>query len=271
MRYVIYQPPPELRNLVRDFWILEYNQESSRCMDYSLFADCLSNLVVQYKGDAFLVENGGQYDKTPLGHFSGQFNKAVQMKSRGVFGMIGAYLYPKAVSQILKLKPEEVTNCNLDLRTLFGSESELLQEQINEAGNDEDRLQILGAFLDSKAQKRNSALDAIDVVVHKVLSKKGAISVMDLAGFAGYSIRQLERTFRSHTGFTPKYFSRIVRFQQAMKSYDNSEVKSLSELAYHSGYSDQAHFIREFKEFSGMKPRLYFKELKEVASSFVQI
>ncbi|MEM7381305.1 MAG: helix-turn-helix transcriptional regulator, partial [Bacteroidota bacterium] len=154
---------------------------------------------------------------------------------------------------------------------LFGSESELLQEQINEANSDDDRLRILGAFLYHKAQKRNSALDVIDIVVQKVLSKKGAISVLDLAGFAGYSTRQLERGFRSRTGFNPKYFSRIVRFQQAMKSYDTREVKNLSELAYHSGYADQAHFIREFQEFSGMKPRLYFKELKEVASSFVQI
>jgi len=71
------------------------------------------------------------------------------------------------------------------------------------------------------------------------------------------SERQFERQFRKFSGFSPKLFSRIVRFQSALTQYGNNE-KSLTEIALETGYYDQSHFIHDFKEFSGYHPKQYF-------------
>ena len=38
----------------------------------------------------------------------------------------------------------------------------------------------------------------------------------------------------------------------------NKEFTSLTDLAYENEYFDQAHFIKEFKEFTGLTPKDFF-------------
>ncbi|TXJ23716.1 MAG: AraC family transcriptional regulator [Chitinophagaceae bacterium] len=71
------------------------------------------------------------------------------------------------------------------------------------------------------------------------------------------STRQFERNFKEFAGFSPKLYSRIIRFQSAIEQYGQTG-KSLTEIAYDCGYYDQSHFIHDFKEFSGLHPRHYF-------------
>jgi transcriptional regulator GlxA family with amidase domain len=71
--------------------------------------------------------------------------------------------------------------------------------------------------------------------------------------------RQLERNFLVATGLTPKLLTRIVRFQNTLNRIENSSDPSLTGIAYASGFYDQSHFIKDFKEFSGFNPREYIK------------
>ncbi len=69
--------------------------------------------------------------------------------------------------------------------------------------------------------------------------------------------RQFERRFKEYSGFSPKLFSRITRFQSSLDSFGNKD-KSLTDIAYDCDYYDQSHFINDFKEFSGYHPSQYF-------------
>ena len=271
MRYLTFLPPPELKDLVKAFWILEHESEARNVMEYSLFAVGLPNLVFQYRGPRFLVTKNDRTERAPLSHYSGQCSRPTHMSTAGSFGLIGAYVYPSATSEVFNLEAKEVTDCDIDLNTLFGTLGDLLEERIFNTKNDQERVRILAHFLLERYNKRSHRPAVIKEVVKEVLRTRGQKSVQDLAVFSGYSIRQLERTFKQATGFSPKYFSRITRFQHTMKLFGANFDGNLGTLAYDGGYADQAHFIREFSEFSGMSPKVYFKELNEVASSFVQL
>ncbi|MFY0592469.1 DUF6597 domain-containing transcriptional factor [Roseivirga sp.] len=65
--------------------------------------------------------------------------------------------------------------------------------------------------------------------------------------------------FKKHCGYTPKVFHRICRFNEILKQLGNKEEISWSQIAYEYDYSDQSHFIREFKEFSGFSPEEFIK------------
>lgn len=60
--------------------------------------------------------------------------------------------------------------------------------------------------------------------------------------------------FKKFVGLTPKYYQRIMRFTQLMKRIQNNERLNWSDIAYDCGFTDQPHFIREFKHFSGFNP-----------------
>jgi AraC-like DNA-binding protein len=63
--------------------------------------------------------------------------------------------------------------------------------------------------------------------------------------------------FRDETGFTPKVFCRIRRFQQALGRMENRKSVEWANVALDCGYFDQAHFIHDFRAFSGINPSSY--------------
>jgi len=92
-----------------------------------------------------------------------------------------------------------------------------------------------------------------------VIQRKGVVDISAMHYESGLSVKQFERRFKAITGFPPKYFARISRFQAVKDSYALGQFASMTSLAYSGNYYDQSHFNREFKEFSGVQPLQYFK------------
>ena len=55
-----------------------------------------------------------------------------------------------------------------------------------------------------------------------------------------------------------KKLAKTIRIQTTLKILLNDEISSLTDLAYENEYFDQAHFIKEFKEFTGLTPKEFF-------------
>ena len=79
--------------------------------------------------------------------------------------------------------------------------------------------------------------------------------------------RQLERKFIKQIGISPKQLCKVIRLQTALKMMLNQQGESLVEIAYNSSYFDQAHFIKDFREFTGITPKEFFGDEKMALSS----
>ncbi len=84
-------------------------------------------------------------------------------------------------------------------------------------------------------------------------------------GETGYSHRRFIELFRRAIGLSPKLYCRVLRFQSALERLAGRATHSLADLALAAGYSDQAHFNREFREFTGMPPSEYREAAPERA------
>lgn len=71
------------------------------------------------------------------------------------------------------------------------------------------------------------------------------------------SQKSLIDQFKKYVGLTPKYYQRILRFNDLLKRIQNKDRVSWSDIAYECGYFDQSHFIKEFRHFSGFNPGEY--------------
>lgn len=92
-------------------------------------------------------------------------------------------------------------------------------------------------------------------VVEAINLSNGALRIRELADSLHYSERHLSRIFLGYMGISPKSFARIVRFQGALNAIMNSPDVSLCRCLLEFGYSDQAHFQREFKQYTGITPK----------------
>ena len=90
-----------------------------------------------------------------------------------------------------------------------------------------------------------------------ILQKFGVLNVeKDLD--TGISPRQLRRLFEFYVGTTPKTFSKVVRFQNILRAKPSRQSLKQNKLFFDVGYYDQAHFIKEFKNFYGVTPSKAF-------------
>jgi transcriptional regulator GlxA family with amidase domain len=74
-----------------------------------------------------------------------------------------------------------------------------------------------------------------------------------LARYVGVSARQLERTFSSEVGMSPMRMHRIMRLNYGRWMIDN-RVDRITQIALDCGFSDAAHFSREFRSHFGVTP-----------------
>jgi AraC-like DNA-binding protein len=62
---------------------------------------------------------------------------------------------------------------------------------------------------------------------------------------------------------------RIIRLQETLKMLLNQQAGNLTEIAYDNDYFDQSHFIKDFKEFTGVSPKEFYKDSTLALSSVI--
>lgn len=95
-----------------------------------------------------------------------------------------------------------------------------------------------------------------------LIRSSGKITVEEIAEDTGYTVRYISKSFRTGTGLSPKQFARIVRFQTAISALNDPMGRSLTEISADLGYYDQSHFVREFKDYTGLTPKNYQHQLE---------
>ena len=266
--YYTIPPPKHLAAYVRSFWVFEMKRTNSEPYIYRSMADGCTEMIFHYKGvfEELDTAAGGLQSHALL---HGQSQQHRRFVTKDDFGIFGVYLYPYAIPAIFNMPANALSNEMPDLRTLLGAEGKELGEQMMIAPNNKMRTDILIAFIEKSLVKHNVAYTDIHRSVLHVIAKKGLVNVQQLANDYCLSERQFQRKFKELSGFSPKMYSRITRFQHVMDSYGNLQ-RSLTDLAYDCGYYDQSHFIQDFKQFSGYTPAQYFNgspegiEYKEV-------
>ena len=108
-----------------------------------------------------------------------------------------------------------------------------------------------GGFCQSQKEQKLA-----NEVVQLIWSNRGALRIKNLEQETLYSARRLQEVVTRQVGIGPKQLCRQTRFQNALKliTSPKAEVYTQAEAAQILGYSDQAHYNREFKEFSGVSP-----------------
>ena len=91
--------------------------------------------------------------------------------------------------------------------------------------------------------------------------KPQTVTVSELAARTGYSCRHISRIFTEYFGYSPKTFCRLLRFHHTLYEIFQDPHRNNSEFITQIGYSDQAHFQREFKTFMGETPRRFGRRL----------
>ena len=153
----------------------------------------------------------------------------------------------------------ELNNHVIALDDLLGARIERLREQLLEARSPLLYFDILEAFFLQLGRTRMVVNPFIEHAVNLINSRMVPPTVRYLAGRLGYSHKHLISIFEQHIGIRPKRFARVMRFQKAVHLMERGAPRSWASMAQAFGFYDQAHFINEFRAFSGLTPGRYLQ------------
>jgi len=101
--------------------------------------------------------------------------------------------------------------------------------------------------------------DPVARQANRLRQLRGNVAIQELADAAGLSLRHFQRRFRALTGINPKYYARICRIGHVVHRKELEPEASWTTLALEAGYSDQPHFIHDFKELTGTLPSEFLR------------
>lgn len=177
--------------------------------------------------------------------------KDVQMRKGS--GVIAVCFYPGMAYRFIQIPMHALSDTTAALSDIWGCIATQLEDEIAESSSNELRVSLLQKYLFKKLG--NDKNDShIAHCLRQVQLSAGSITVGKLVNDTGLSQRHLSRKFQEYVGLSPKEYLRVSRFILSLVHLKSYPVFSLTEIACKSGYYDQAHFIRDYKDYTGYAP-----------------
>lgn len=220
--------------------------------------------VIWGLADPFEVSSGGATHRLGEAWLIGPRTEYLVNRPLGVTHVLGAVLQPWGCYALLGVPADEIVRATLDLESVLGREIARWRELLWETACPRESLDLLERLLIARCRLSDPPPRRV-VGAARAMGDPGH-RVGDLAREMGISRQRLHALFRQHVGLPPKAFSRISRFNRALELMVTPGGPSLDQVAYECGYSDQAHFTRDFRAFSGESPSGFFTLRREVGA-----
>lgn len=266
MFYDRIEPDSTLTNLIDCYWVIESNDRTPR--QQKIIPDGFPEIIFHYRAP-YQINLSGEWEIQSPKLFSGQIRNHFLLENTGSSGMIGIKFKPAGITQLFGIDMQDFTDKVVDLDVVLEPEFHFISEMLLSPTPYFEKVDLLNQFFTKKKadDSRNSQL--IEQALELIFRENGVIWVSDLISALDVGERKLERLFNKYVGLSPKFYSRIIRFNYIFQLIQIKKL-SWSEVAQLSGYYDQSHFISNFQEFSGEEPSTYFFEDENMANFFLK-
>jgi AraC-like DNA-binding protein len=256
VKHTVLEPMAVLRPFIKRFEVTQYLTKRQ----HTLLPD--TSLVACFRLDGMAIRH-------EAGILPAAFLSGLQNRARTLTRMAGSCVLLTTFTDVgaaafLREPLDLLFNTMMPLGNLLQrSQLQEVHEQLVDARDHARRKEILERFL--LGRLRSEAPDSVaTAAAARIKERHGAVRMEELARDAGLSLSALERRFRKMVGASPRKFASIVRLRHVLRLRNGAGT--LTEIAYQAGYSDQAHFIKDFRNFTGLAPQSFFQRFRQ--SSF---
>lgn len=267
MQYREFKPAPALSGYVECFWLLQ-GEAAPAAAPERLLPDGCVELILNLGARFREFDATGRSALQPACLVVGQMTCPVRVAPTGAVELLGIRFAPGGTLPFLPVAPGELTDRVTPLDAITTALERELTEALETADAWRARLARLEATLIRRLYAANLR-NTLQPALTQLLKSGGQISVDRLAADCGLSMRQLERRFVREVGLGPKLLSRILRFQQVFRAVE-SESTDWADVAVACGYYDQAHLIRDFRQFAGQTPAVLFDDFSQLTELFTR-
>jgi AraC-like DNA-binding protein len=264
MRYREHAPHDCLRDRVKCFWSLERDYGAADAHE-EVVPDACVELILNFGSPYVLCEEDRPEREMPAVFVVGLQRRPLRFRCDGTVKLVAARFHAWGALPFLE-----------------GDERAALavspaSDQRRREGVDAIRARVLADDFDGAVARLeemlierllSASIDArrLQAAAMTLQREKGQVRIADLAERCFLSVRQVQRHVRDTTGVSPKTLARAIRFDSARERLMFAPDTQLTALAHECGYADQAHLVREFREFAGKTPGAFAAEMRALQS-----
>jgi AraC-like DNA-binding protein len=169
-------------------------------------------------------------------------------------------LTPLGARALLGLPAGALAYMVVGLEDVFGRAAIGLVDRLVTSPGWRERFAVLDEVLVRRLQEGRRPPSEVSRAWERLVSTDGAVEATALAADVGYSRRHLGELFRRELGLSPKVAGRVLRFERSRRLLEQPGRPGLATVAARSGYYDQAHLTREWREIAGCTPTTWMAE-----------
>lgn len=234
MEYREYPPCEALRPFIQCYWTLRGHTRDPQ--PQFVFPDGHMEIIFHLADPFALVGDDGVARQQGGTLIAGQIWEPVLLKQSRSADVVAIRFQPGGAASFVRLPQQEIAGKIANLEDFWGRSARQMRDALGEACPAEMRIRVLENYLMAMRPREPVSLGVL-------------------------SQRQYRRRFEETVGLPPKLHQRIRRFQSALALLGQ---KPIAEVALECGYYDQAHLIRDFKQFSGLTPTVWLRGQQNV-------
>jgi AraC-like DNA-binding protein len=257
-------PSPTLAPFIRCLWHLSGPATAAREAQPIVPDGCVE--IVLNLADPFVRVNGGRHVQ-PIAMLVGQHSGPVVVIPTGAIDVWGVRFHPWSAAVCLETPMDELRESTVELeevlrRRVVGE----LRDRLGDVSADHVLISALERWLARQPPPERGTRAAVELI-----TRRGPVpSVRGMSAQLGRSTRWVQRTFRDSVGLTPKMLSRISRVQRAMRAATSQPSRPWSAIAADTGYFDQSHLVRDFRQIVGCTPSAFAARDRSITDAFIE-
>ncbi|MGD1846699.1 MAG: DUF6597 domain-containing transcriptional factor [Salibacteraceae bacterium] len=259
LHFQFFEPPAELQWYVRYFWMLRGSASEASPYIHRTLVDGFAEWMHFRQGKFTQQLSQNHHQELPQWCLAAPSDRPAQFISRGPFQVFGTCFYPFTLTALSGISGLELANQMIDGTSLKRLTPDAITDQLANSETPESYFSIWSAFLTQSLPPTDANARSVEATIRQLLTRGIHPKISILADQNHLSVRQFQRKVKHLSGFRPGLIARIGRFQSTL-SKAGPTLPSLSQLAHDAGYYDQAHFIEDFKQFSGVSPKAFFQK-----------
>jgi AraC-like DNA-binding protein len=254
-------PGPPLSRFVELLWYYR-NDPQPHAKERLMPDGCVSIVINLAEDQTRLYDPDDTRKMFTLGGctLSGPQTKSFAIDTDEQNHVVGISFRPAGAVPFLKLPSTELCDQHLELGDLWGSFARQLRDRVLEAPTPVTKLRALELALLQRAGGMFDDHPAVEYAVKTFLRAPQTANITRIVTETGFSSRRFIELFKHHVGLPPKLFCRVRRFQSVLRRITSGRPVRWTDVALDCGYFDQAHFIHDFRGFSGINPSKYLSD-----------
>lgn len=252
--WAVAAPHPALRPYVREYVGASEEVLQPVCRR-ELPAD-IAPVVINFGAPFRMVDSAASARTVLLRSFAtGAFDTYALLETTGPYECVQINFTILGARLFLQQPLRPLVNREVALEDVLGGWARRLEEELYEAPTWAERFDLLDRVVLSRLEAACARVpDAVRSAWRRLVASAGQVGIAELVRDSGWSHKHFVAQFNEHIGLPPKALARVLRFGRAAELLRTSERGRLAEIAHACGYSDQAHFTRDFRAFAGVSP-----------------